>query len=224
MRLAALFSGGKDSTFATYLMEQQGHSVDTLVNIRPSDPHSWVFHTPNLDVLPLMAEAMGKELVVAGSVGTEEDDLRALRDVLSRLDVDGVITGAIASDYQWDRINHVCDGLGLRTFSPLWRKDQGLLMDELVDAGIRAILVSVSAEGLDRTWLGREIDARSLVELRAIARRRGMNLAGEGGEYETLTIDSPLHHQAMRIVEQEVATTRDGGSLKVTKAVLEEKK
>ncbi len=224
MRLASLFSGGKDSTFATYLMEQQGHSVDTLVNIRPSDPHSWVFHTPNLDVLPLMAKAMGKELVVASSVGTEEDDLRALRDVLSHLDVDGVITGAIASDYQWDRINHVCDELGLRAFSPLWRKDQGLLMEELVDAGIRAILVSVSAEGLDSTWLGREIDARSLVELRAIASKKGMNLAGEGGEYETLTMDSPLHRQAMRIVDQEVATTRDGGSLKVTKAVLEEKK
>jgi diphthine-ammonia ligase len=223
MRLAALFSGGKDSTFAVYLMEQQGHAVDMLVNIRPSDPHSWVFHTPNLDVLPLMAEAMGKELVVAGSVGTEEDDLRALRDVLSQLDVDGVITGAIASDYQWDRINHVCDGLGLRTFSPLWRKNQDLLMGELVDAGIRAILVSVSAEGLDSTWLGREIDARSLVELRAVARKHGMNLAGEGGEYETLTMDSPLHHKALRIIDQEIATTRDGGSLKVTKAVLEEK-
>ncbi len=223
MRLAALFSGGKDSTFATYLMEQQGHSVDVLVNIRPSDPHSWVFHTPNLDILPLMAEAMGKELVVAGSVGTEEDDLRALKDVLSRLDVDGVITGAIASDYQWDRINHVCEGLGLRAFSPLWRKDQSTLMEEMVDAGIRAIMVSVSAEGLDSAWLGREIDARSLVELKAIARKRGMNLAGEGGEYETLTIDSPLHRRVLRIVDQEVETTRDGGSLKVKKAVLEDK-
>ena len=223
MRLAALFSGGKDSTFATYLMEQQGHEVDILVNVRPQNPHSWVFHTPNLAVLPLMAEAMGKKLTVADSSGEEDDDLRALRSALAPLDVEGVVAGAIASDYQWDRINHVCDGLGLKVFSPLWRKDQDLLMDEMMDSGVRAMMVSVSADGLGTSWLGRVIDAAALEELRTVARRRGMNLAGEGGEYETLTIDSPLHTKALRVVEREVETTRDGGSLKVTKAVLEDK-
>jgi ABC transporter with metal-binding/Fe-S-binding domain ATP-binding protein len=223
MRLAALFSGGKDSTFATYLMEQQGHTVDILVNIKPRDPHSWVFHTPNLEMLPLMAEAMGKELVVASSSGEEADDLNALSGALASLEVDGVIAGAVASDYQWDRINHVCDPLGLRVFSPLWRKDQGLLMEEMVDAGIKAMMVSVSADGLDSSWLGRIIDEASLAELRKLALKNGMNLAGEGGEYETLTIDSPLHRRALKVIDQEIHTTRDGGSLKVTKAELEEK-
>ncbi|MDW5562171.1 MAG: diphthine--ammonia ligase [Methanomassiliicoccus sp.] len=223
MRLAALFSGGKDSVFAAYLMEQQGHSVDVLVNVRPKDPHSWVFHTPNLKILPLMAEAMGKELVAVDSSGTEEDDLRALGDALSLLDVDGVTTGAIASDYQWDRINHVCEGLDLNVYSPLWRKDQGLLMEELIDAGVRAIMVSVSADGLDASWLGREIDRQALDSLRALARRKGMNLAGEGGEYETLVLDSPLHRRALRIMETEVESGRDSGLLRVTRAMLEDK-
>jgi len=223
MRLAALFSGGKDSVFAAYLMEQQGHSVDVLVNVRPKDPHSWVFHTPNLKILPIMAEAMGKELVAVDSSGTEEDDLRALGEALALLDVDGVTTGAIASDYQWDRINHVCEGLDLNVYSPLWRKDQDLLMNELIDAGIRAVMVSVSADGLDASWLGREIDRSALDELRTVARRRGMNLAGEGGEYETLVLDSPLHRRAIRIVESEVQSGRDSGLLRVTRAMLEDK-
>lgn len=223
MRLAALFSGGKDSVFAAYLMEQQGHSVDILVNVRPRDPHSWVFHTPNLKVLPLMAEAMDKELVAVDSSGTEEDDLRALGDALSLLDVDGVITGAIASDYQWDRINHVCEGLDLNVYSPLWRKGQDLLMGELIDAGVRAVIVSVSAEGLDASWLGRPIDRQGLEDLREVARRKGMNLAGEGGEYETLVLDSPLHRRAIRIVGSEVESGRDSGLLRVTRAMLEDK-
>ncbi len=178
---------------ASYIMEAQGHEVDVLVTVRPSDPHSWVFHTPNLSVLPQMAQAMGKDLVTADSDGTEVDDLRALEEVLSGLDVEGVVTGAIASDFQWDRINHVCEGMGLRVFSPLWRKDQGLLMEEVLDAGIKAIVVSVSAEGLGPSWLGREIDRSGLEELREVAQRHGMNLAGEGGEYETTVLDSPLH-------------------------------
>ncbi len=223
MRLAALFSGGKDSTFATYLMEQQGHEVEDLVNVRPRDPHSWVFHTPNLNVLPQMATAMGKRLVAVDSSGEETDDLRALGDALSLLDVEGVIAGAIASDYQWDRINHVCDGLDLPVYSPLWRKDQTLLMEEMVDAGVKAMLVSVSADGMDASWLGRVIDRAVLDELKTLSRKNGMNIAGEGGEYETLTIDSPLHRQVLRVVEKEITTTRDGGSLKVRKAVLEAK-
>ncbi|MBI0583352.1 MAG: diphthine--ammonia ligase [Methanomassiliicoccus sp.] len=224
MRLASLFSGGKDSVLATYLMEQQGHTVDLLVSVRPQDPHSWVFHTPNLKLLPLTAEAMDKELVAVDSSGTEEDDLRALGDALSLLDVDGVITGAIASDYQWDRINHVCEGLDLNVYSPLWRKDQGMLMDELLDAGIRAIMVSVAADGLDPSWLGRPIDRQALDELRRISVRRGMNLAGEGGEYETLVLDSPLHRKALRIMLKEIEVGRDTGTLRVTRAVLEDKK
>lgn len=222
--MASLYSGGKDSTFSAYLMEQHGHRVDVLVNVQPRDPHSWVFHTPNLGLMPLMAEAMGKELVVRESSGEEGDDLRALRDALEHLDVEGVVTGAIASDYQWDRINHVCEGIGLKVFSPLWRKDQGLLMSELVDAGIKAIIVSASAEGLGADWLGRAIDHAAVDELRVLASRYGMNLAGEGGEYETLTLDSPLHRKAIRIVEKEIKEVRDGGSLKVTRAELEDKR
>ena len=115
MRLACLYSGGKDSTYSAYLVEQQGHRVCTLVNIVPSDPYSWVFHTLNLEAVPLMAQAMGKRLVSVPSDGTEAGDLEALRKGLKGLNVEGVVVGAIASDYQWDRINGVCESLGLRS-------------------------------------------------------------------------------------------------------------
>ena len=57
MRLASLYSGGKDSTFSLYLAEQMGHEIPYLVNIVPEDEASWIFHTPNLSIVPLMAEA-----------------------------------------------------------------------------------------------------------------------------------------------------------------------
>ncbi len=55
MRLASLYSGGKDSTFSLYIMEQMGHDVPYLVNVKPEDKASWIFHTPNLSVVPYMA-------------------------------------------------------------------------------------------------------------------------------------------------------------------------
>ena len=220
MRLSVLFSGGKDSTYAMYLMEQQGHQVDTLVSVIPAEKDSWLFHTPNLNLLPLQAMAMQKRLLRAPSRGSEEGDLEALHQALSSMDVDGVVAGAIASDYQWDRINGVCESLGLRLFSPLWRKEQGMLLRDMVEAGIEAMVVNVSAEGLGSDWLGRVLDSDAIKQLERLAASRGVNPSGEGGEYETLVIDSPMHDSCLEIVEVEREITRDGGRLTVKKARL----
>jgi len=215
MRLAVLFSGGKDSTYAAFLMHQLGHEVRTLVSILPNEEDSWLFHTPNLHLLPQMARAMGLELLTVESEGGEAGDMAALRSALKDMSVEGVVTGAIASDYQWDRINGVCEELGMRVFSPLWRKDQEMLLRDMVQAGVRAIFVRVSAEGLAISWLGREIDPPVVGELVSLSRRWGMNVSGEGGEYETLVLDSPLHRHPLKAVGKEVVARRDGGSLRV---------
>ena len=146
--MACLFSGGKDSTYAAHLMEQAGHDVVVLVTVVPEDPHSWVFHTLNLEHLPEMAEAMAKDLIAVPSSGEEGADLEALERALSGLNVEGVVTGAIASDYQWDRINGVCQKLGLKVFSPLWRKDQLTILNDMLQAGMRAMIVGVYSDGL----------------------------------------------------------------------------
>ncbi|HHT75646.1 MAG TPA: diphthine--ammonia ligase [Methanomassiliicoccaceae archaeon] len=223
MRLALLFSGGKDSTYAAYIMTQMGHRIVALVSVVPSDAHSWVFHVPNLRFLPQMAEAMGLPLHTECSTGEEESDLEALRKVLSGLEVDGVVTGAIASDYQWDRMNQVCEDLGIRTFSPLWRKEQDMLLEDMILSGVRFVPVRVSCEGLDGSWLGREIDIPALNDLRELSERYGINISGEGGEYETLVLDSPLHRARLDLRDVRKEMSRDEGNLIIGRVKLEVK-
>jgi ABC transporter with metal-binding/Fe-S-binding domain ATP-binding protein len=223
MRLACLFSGGKDSTYSAYLMEQAGHDVVCLVTVIPADPHSWVFHTLNLEHLPEMAKALGKDLIAVPSSGEEGSDLLALQGALEGLDVEGVVTGAIASDYQWDRINGVCETLGLKVFSPLWRKDQGMLMQDMLAAGIKAMVVGVFADGLGEDWLGRMLDEKALQELSTISRSKGINLSGEGGEYETLVLDSPMHASALLPQDSQKVFHRDSGHLRIAGLLLSSK-
>ena len=223
MRLASLYSGGKDSTFSLYLMEQSGHDIPYLVNVVPEDAASWIFHTPNLSVVPLMAESMGKELVTAKSSGTEEGDMEGLRNALDGLDIEGVVSGAIWSDYQWDRMNIVCGDLGLKLMAPLWRKDQDMLMDQFIDSGIRSMIVGCYAEGLGEEWLGRIIDRQAVEELKAIRARTGISIMGEGGEYESLTIDSPMHSRPLEIISSEKDWSRQGGTMRVTSARFSER-
>jgi ABC transporter with metal-binding/Fe-S-binding domain ATP-binding protein len=202
-------------------MEQQGHTVDYLVSVIPSNPDSWLFHTPNLHLLPLHARAMEKTLISIESDGTEESDLFALREILSDLEVDGIITGAIASDYQWDRVNSVCEDLGIRVFSPLWRKNELTVLREEIGAGIKSIIVSVSAEGLGPSYLGKEINDDILTSLLSLHSRYRVNVSGEGGEYETFVIDSPLHRASIKLLDVATEIHRDRSRLTIKKAVLE---
>ncbi|MBP6020993.1 MAG: diphthine--ammonia ligase [Candidatus Methanomethylophilaceae archaeon] len=220
MRLAALYSGGKDSTFAMYTMFQMGHEIACLVNIKPSGDSSWIFHTPNQDIVPLMAEAMDLALVTAVTPGTEEGDMNALKEALGGLDVEGVVTGAVWSDYQWDRINRVCGSLELTVFSPMWRKDQDMMLDEVIASGVEAVIIGCYAEGLDSSWLGRRLDSKAAEELRAIRAKTGISVIGEGGEYETLTLNSPMHRHALEIVSSEVEWRKGSGTLHVRSARL----
>ena len=223
MRLAAMYSGGKDSTFAMYLAQQMGHEIACLVTVRPEDSASWIFHTPNLSVVPKMAEAMGMELVTVSSDGTEGGDMEAMRSVLSGLDVDGIVVGALWSDYQWDRMNLICGDLGLVVLAPLWRKDQDTVYDEMVSAGIEAVIAGVFAEGLDAGWLGRRLDADTKKQLTSLRGRYGISIMGEGGEYESMTLDSPMHGKRLRIESSEKRMERDAGTLHVTAVSLEDK-
>ena len=220
MRLAAMYSGGKDSTFAMYVAEQMGHEISCLVTVCPGDSASWIFHTPNLSAVPVMAEAMGKPLVSVPSDGSEEGDMAAMREVLSGLDVDGIVVGALWSDYQWDRMNSICDDLGLVVLAPLWRKDQDLIYDEMVSAGIDAAIVGVFAEGLDAEWLGRRLDAETKQRLCRLRDRYGLSIMGEGGEYESMTLDSPMHSSRLEIRSSEKVMERDAGTLRVKDVVL----
>jgi len=197
-----------------------GYEVECLVSIVPKAGESWIFHVPNIDMVPLMAESLGIELITAETSGSEEDDLRSLKEVLSRLKIDGIVTGAVWSDYQWDRMNAVCGDLGLKVISPLWRKDQDMVLDELLAAGIRAVIIGCYAEGLDESWLGREIDKKAAEELRNLRDEHGISVIGEGGEYESMTLDSPMHCRPLSITEYEKEWKKGSGTLIVKKAEL----
>lgn len=223
MKLAALFSGGKDSAFSAYLAQQMGHEIRFLVNIVPEGGESWVFHVPNQGIVPCMSEAMDIPLICAVTDGTEEGDLDALKDALEGLDIDGIVVGALWSDYQWDRMNRVLGELDLVMVAPLWRKSQDMVYDEMVSAGIDAVVVGVFAEGLDGSWLGRHLDMDAKKDLLALRERYGISIMGEGGEYESMTLDSPMFLRRLTVTDSEKRIKKDSGTLDVTGVRLDEK-
>jgi len=220
VRVAALYSGGKDSTYAVYLAQQRGWEVVKLVSILPEDPASMLYHVPNLHVVPLLAEAMEIPLVQERAGPGEGAELEAMMRALSGIDADGVVVGAIASDYQHSRVNGVCHDLGLRVFAPLWRLDQPRLLQDYLDAGIEAIFTGVSAEGLGREWLGRRLDRGAADDLLELYRRVRLSPCGEGGEFETLVTFAPAFSQRLEILAAEANWDGSSGTLAIRNARL----
>ncbi len=199
---------------------QRGWDVTHLLSIIPEDPDSMLFHTPNLHLTALQAESMRVPLIREPAAIGEDGELDALRRIFQRLDVDGVIVGAIASDYQHARVNRIADDVGLRVFAPLWRRDPRRLVYDYLEAGFDIAFSSVSAEGLDASWLGRRWDKAAVEDLLRLQDSRGVHPCGEGGEFETLVLDAPPFTKRLEVTKARTEWRGSSGVWRVEEAHL----
>ncbi|MBN1376703.1 TIGR00289 family protein [Candidatus Woesearchaeota archaeon] len=228
LRLCSLISSGKDSIYATYVMMRQNYLIKCLATVKSKNPYSYMFHTPNIDMVKLQAESMGIPLLEQETKGEKEHELDDLEKLLLKAKqmhkIDGVITGAIFSSYQRDRIEKICDRLGLKIFSPLWHINQETEIREIVNNNFNVIISSVAAYGLDKNWLGKRIDNNMIDKLVEINNKTGINVAFEGGEAETLVIDCPMFKKRIKIKDSEIIEEDENTArLLIKKAVLEDK-
>ncbi|GLT57806.1 hypothetical protein SLA2020_307540 [Shorea laevis] len=223
MKVVALVSGGKDSCYAMMKCIQYGHQVVAVANLLPADDavdelDSYMYQTVGHQIIVSYAECMGVPLFrrrIQGSTrhqklsykmtpGDEVEDMYILLNEVKKQvpSITAVSSGAIASDYQRLRVESVCSRLGLVSLAYLWKQDQSLLLHEMIMNGIAAITVKVAAMGLDPAkHLGKEI---AFLEpyLHKLKDLYGINVCGEGGEYETLTLDCPLFVNARIVLDE----------------------
>jgi ABC transporter with metal-binding/Fe-S-binding domain ATP-binding protein len=224
MIVAALISGGKDSALALYRALQSGHNVKYLVTMIPQRSDSWMFHFPNIRLTEFFAEAANIPLVKAETSGVKEKELEDLEGLLRTLNVEGIVSGGISSQYQKTRIEGICRKLGLKPITPLWKEDPLKLMNEIINLDFHAIIIGVYAHGLDQSWLGRTIDSQSLNDLVELNRKFQVSIVGEGGEYETLVLDAPYFKKKIQILKARIVWEGSSGYLLVEDASLQNKK
>lgn len=212
-KVAALFSGGKDSSYAFARADETYEGgVDTLVTVEAKEA-SLMYHVPAVELTSLIADAAGKE----HAVYEEGDDaLEPLRDAVAELEPDVLAAGAVASEYQMSRVEGVCEEFGVESYAPLWGADPEKALREVAKE-FDVIVIAVAADGMDESWLGRELNEEGVAEVLGLRDEYGVHPMGEGGEFETLAVAGP--HMEGRL-EIEYETEWDGvrGSLRVTEA------
>jgi len=227
MKLAALFSGGKDSTYAIYLAKKLGHSVDVLLTLYPYSSESHLLHYPNIEFTQLQAKSMKiPQLIEKTHSDDSENESKKLNNLISlakeKYSIDGIVHGGILSEYQKDNFSLICEKNQLKIISPLWNKEPESYMKELLNENFEYIISTVSSAGLNDSWLGRIIDKNGLDELQKLQKKFRFNLNFEGGEAETFVTNCPLFEK--RLLIQDSTTEWDGyrGRFEILEAKLKD--
>jgi len=223
--VAVLFSGAKDSTFAIYKVMNMGFHVKLLLTLVPMRNDSYMFHHPNVEWTKLHAEAMGIPLVTKDVSGEEGKEVDELREILRSLkpEIDGVVSGALASRYQRTRIDSICRELGLESISPHWGRGIKGYLEEIVISGFDVVFTAIAAEGMDQSWLGRRLDHEAIKDLEKLYEKHGVHMGGEGGEYESFVLDGPIFKKRIRILRAHKEWDGARGALIIDDAELVEK-
>ena len=225
MRVGILSSGGKDSAYSAWWAQMQGWEIVALITVAIKEEDSMMFQIQGTHISAFQSTSMGVPWLPVMSRGIEEIEILDLKESLEgkrdnyqvfeeiwpekisrpegieifdgELKIDALVSGALRSDYQKTRIERMCNDIGVKSFCPLWHKNSLGHMRSILEHGFEIKFVSVSCEGLDETWLGKSLTNERLEELILLSEKYRFNLDGEGGEFETITVNGP--HMEKRI-------------------------
>ena len=210
---AASWSGGKDSCFAYWKATSQGLKVSHLLNFINQDSTKAMSHGLDGKLIALQAQAMG--LPILQQKVTWETYEVGFKDALEKLKLKGItglVTGDIYLKEHKDWIDRVCGESGVKAILPLWEMDSARLLNDFIQAGFKAIIVSVKAQLLGKEWLGRQVDKKLASELG----QRGIDVCGEAGEFHTFVYDGPPFKKPVKIGKAVPITRNDHWTLDIT--------
>ncbi|MBS3163560.1 diphthine--ammonia ligase [Candidatus Woesearchaeota archaeon] len=220
MRLAVLFTGGKDSCLALF---KEHKNIVCLLTMFSENTESYMFHTSSIEITKLQAKALNLPLLKGKTSGEKELELKDLdkliRKAIKKYRIDGIITGALYSVYQSERIANICNKLGLKCINPLWHLGPEEELNELLKNKFEFIMTSIAADGLDRSWLNKIITKIDVEKLKELNKKYGVSLIGEGGCFESLVLNCPLFNKKLSITDYEIKMESENTGRLVIKKV-----
>jgi diphthine-ammonia ligase len=224
IKIASLLSTGKDSLYATNLMKKQGYDISCFVTIDSKNKDSFMFHTPTIKLAEKISKASKIPLIKIETKGEKEKELNDLKigikKAIDEYKIEGVVSGALYSNYQRQRIEKICEDLGIRAFAPLWHMDQSEYLRRVIKEGFSVMITKIAAHGLSENWVGKIIKNEDIDRLVTLEKKYKFNVAGEGGEYETLVVDAPFYNKKLDVKFDKKMENEFTGEIKINKVKL----
>ena len=200
MKLAILFSGGKDSHLAMYKASKE-HEIVCAVTMKSQNNFSYMFQSLGFEYTTLQLQAQSIPQHIVETLGNKEEELqdlkRGIQETIELYGVEGIVTGAIKSTYQASRIQQICRELDIWCFNPLWEIDEEEMLKELQELNFEIVLLGVFGYPLTKEFVGKRLDLETITTLLKFKKLYQLSPIGEGGEFESFVLNGPLYAQKL---------------------------
>lgn len=195
-RALVSWSGGKDSLFAAMQAAAEGYEIVVLLNVLNEEGKTSRAHGIPENILAAQAQVFKKPIhLIASSWQAYE---QKFTEAICYLKVTYNLTHAIFGDIDlqphrdWEE--KVCRYAGLEAVLPLWKKNRKDLVLQMLENGIKTIIVSCNNK-MGSRFLGKELSPELITELEAL----GIDPCGEEGEFHTLVTHCPLFQNPIQV-------------------------
>jgi ABC transporter with metal-binding/Fe-S-binding domain ATP-binding protein len=216
MKLAVLYSGGKDSNYALFKMYED-NQIMCLINLDSENPNSYMFQSVGNEIVGLQSKSLSIPLIKYKTKGEKEKELidlkNAIKNAINKYQIEGIVTGAIKSAYQSSRIQKICYDLEIECFNPIWQIDEDEFLNELILNKFQISIFGIFSYPFTKEYIGQIINLEFLKNLNKLKDKFQISIAGEGGEYESLVLDSPLFKKKIQIKDIEIESESENSAI-----------
>lgn len=187
------WSSGKDAAYSLYQI-QQADELEVVRLMTTVNEHFGrvSMHGIREEILQRQAECIGLPLDIVYL--TEKLTLEEYESIIiSRLNeyandgiVDSIYGDILLEDLKVFREAQLAR-LNITGVFPLWNRDTKELVHEMIDSGLKTIVICVNEQYLDKSFIGRTIDRQFIADL-----PEGVDPCGENGEFHTFVYDGPM--------------------------------
>lgn len=201
------WSGGKDSCLACYRAIQKGYKISHFVNFISEEYKRVRFHGTDARLIRTQSELAGIQLVQGETTpdGYEQEFKNTVQSLVSQ-GIRGMVFGDLYLDEHKQWVERVCGELGIEAVEPLWKIDTGKIINNFIDEGFEAVIVSSQKKSIGKEWIGTSVNKEFLEHLKT---KPKVDICGENGEYHTFVVGGPLFKGRIDITESQVIE-RDG--------------
>ncbi|WP_298263185.1 diphthine--ammonia ligase [uncultured Lutibacter sp.] len=188
------WSTGKDSALALYkILQDKSYSTELLVTTVSKKLQRVSMHGVREELLESQAKQIGLPLYkiyFPEDVSMETYNI-IMKENLEKLIIPNKYEYAVFGDIFLEDLKAFREKklseLNLKAVFPLWKSNTKELLLEFISLGFKAITVSVNANLLDESFVGRILDENFINNLPP-----NVDVCGENGEFHTFVFDGPI--------------------------------
>lgn len=202
MKVAILFSGGKDSAFAIDYTMENGWEIEYLLSIKPTRKDCFLFHYATVEHTPKVAQMLGlRHFLVPCDVADPEQEAQIVRNVVEKNPVDALILGGTGlQETQLRSIQKALHSLHIEVFASHAGRDHEEIFKEMINRGYEIMISQVASDGLLK-WLGKKVTEENFSELKRDSEKYGFHIGFEGGYADTLCLDAPFYPAKLEVID-----------------------